>query len=535
VRTRLTGQGMPAALCLFLGASTSLASIDVSLPIADVDSIARLTASSSFIVAGRAREIQSRIFPTDADIVHVNGGQAFSTRVLFKVRSLAALSNDAFVNIVRDVDGVVVPMFEELGNPALGQQLGMDRMFAVLVPRGTNLTLLNSRLSALQNEIEWADYDAVLQLATVQENEPFFDQQWAHRNTGQQIQGIAGVPDADMDTVEAWTVLPPLEPVIIAIIDSGVSQSHPEFTGIIVGGRNWTNPNTDAWDDDTLTSHGTQCAGIAAALGNNGFGIAGTAPNAKILVCKIATGTTASLWNTALSITWAVDNGARVLSMSLSSAAISPNTRVRLETEIAYAAAEGAVLVAATGNSPGIPIGYPAQMPSVIAVGSCNSRGLASVFQTTGPEMDVSAPGEDILTTVDIAANPNGFAYATGTSMAVPMVSGLAAIIWGINPALTGLEVRAIIESTVEDLGPPGWDPQFGHGRINVYKAVLSARDTVYCLSDIDYSGSGGTQDLFTFAELFFAGDLRADFDRNGLLNVDDVFLFLQNWFAGCV
>ena len=537
VRTRLTGQGLPACLCVLIGASACLGAFDSPLTIVDSAELAQLAESHSFLIASRAQEVRSRLYPGADDVIHVGAGRAVSTRVSIKVRSLGVLNDDAFTNIIRSVDGVIVPTFTATPiNQSRAHALGMDRMFMVLVPRGTDLGLLIARLSALRSHVEWAEYDAIGQLDMLETTEPFFNLQWAHENTGQTIQNVTGIVDADMDTTEAWAVLPPLQPVTIAMLDSGVSQSHREFAGLIIGGRNFLTPgDPNLWDDDTQYSHGTQTAGIVAALGDNGLGIAGMAPNARLLVGKIANGSVApSMYTAAAALDWAVSNGARVVSMSLSFTTWSPNSLRAFQTSVDNALASGVIIVGSTGNSPGTAIGPPAAWPGVIAVGACDNRGEAFVGQTEGPEMDVSAPGVDIFTTFDTLTNPNGFAYATGTSMAVPHVSGLAAIIWGINPSLPASSVRAIIESTVDDLGTPGRDNRFGYGRINAYKAVLAARDTLYCTADVDLSGLGSVQDLFAFLEFYFAGDLRADYDRNGVVSVNDVFTFLQGWFAGC-
>lgn len=487
-------------------------------------------------LSARELELQSRKFPTEHNVVNVGDVRAIATRVFVKVRGGASLTSSDFLKVLDRVDGVITPAFEPLPKDGeLAQKLGMDRMFAVLVPRGTDLPALLDRLKNLRDDVEWAEPDLVGDLAAIQESEPSFTSQWAHKNTGQDIPGSpGGIAGADMKTAQAWAVIAGLEPVTVCIVDTGVSQSHPEFAGLLVGGRNWTSSDTTAWDDDTLWSHGTQCAGIAAALGNNAIGITGTAPNVRLLCCKMATRQLALLGGLANAIIFATDNGARVVSMSLSFTGGTTTQLGNLQAAVNYAISRGVILVAATGNSPGTPIGYPAQYPSVIAVGATTNRDEAFDGQTTGPEMDVSAPGRDILTTVDLTTNPNGYANATGTSMAVPHVAGLAALILGINPALSGDAVRAIIESTVDDLGPPGRDDQFGFGRINAYKAVLAARDTLFCSVDVDLSGGGSVQDIFSFLAYFFSGDLRADSDRNGVITVNDVFLFLQEWFVGC-
>lgn len=537
VKTRFPGQGVPVSLCLFLCTSAALATNGISVQAINPDSLGSLVHSQSFLVSTRAQEIQSRLNPSAADVVHVQDGAAVSTRVLIKVRSSRTLSDDAFVSVLQSVDGVLAPTFNTPARDvAIAEKLGFDRMFVVLVPRGTNIDLLVSRLAALNDVVEWAEPDRLGSLSTVQQvGEPLFESQWAHRNTGQNVNGATGTAGQDIATVAAWTVLPPMQPVIVALVDSGLSQSHPEFAGLVVDGRNFlpTPPNA-LWDDDTIESHGTQCGGILAAIGNNNLGIAGMAPNAKFLVCKVANGTAASAYAVANAINWSVASDAHIISMSLSFTSLTPNAYNTLQAAVVSALSSGVLLVGATGNSPGTSIGPPAVWSGVIAVGACDNRGQAFAGETTGPEMDVSAPGVDIMTTYDTASNQNGYGFATGTSMAVPHVSGLAAMIWGINPSLTASSVRAIIESTVDDLGPPGRDTMYGLGRINAYRAVLAARDSLYCTADVDYSGANSVQDLFTFLEFFFGQDVRADYDRNGVITVNDVFAFLSDWFGGC-
>ncbi len=447
-----------------------------------------------------------------------------------------------FAAVVRKygVTGVRPALSIPVRDAALAQRLGLDRWAIVSVPPGTDTRALARAIAGIADLVEAAEPDPVGVLHTTP-NDPFFSSQWALDNRAQTIDGAAGTADADIDWVEAWNLPHTSVPIVVAVLDTGVSVSHPDLEGRTVPGRCFICGTGDPanTDDGVTLSHGTLCAGIIGATDNNGVGISGVAQAARIMPVKVTTGLLASQVNTGNGLIWAADNGAAIASMSWGFGATSNVSFLRSAVE--YAAASDVLMVASTGNTPGAAIGYPARWPEVIAVGATNNTDTLFPGTTTGPEMSLSAPGQDIFTTVDETDNPNGYEFASGTSMAAPMVAGAAAVIWSAKPTLSAEDVRRLLETTADDLGPVGWDPQFGYGRVNLGSALSSiVGPSGSCVGDFNGDGVVELADLFAFLQEYFAHfgqtgtRLRADVDQSGSIDVEDIFVFMAGWFAGC-
>lgn len=226
------------------------------------------------------------------------------------------------------------------------------------------------------------------------------------------------------------------------------------------------NPSEKPYDD---VGHGTHVAGIISALVNNGEGVAGMTWYNKVMPIKVldqsGSGTTYSV---AEGIIWAADHGAKVINLSLGNYAQAEF----LHDAIKYAYDKDVVLVAATGNDNTERPGYPAAYPEVFAVSATDSSMHRASFSNYGDYVDVMAPGASIASTYP----GNQYAALSGTSMASPHVSALAALIRSINPDLTNKEVMELMRSSVIDLGTPGHDKYFGYGQIDVYKALKAAQ-----------------------------------------------------------
>ncbi|MDQ7027165.1 MAG: S8 family peptidase [Anaerolineae bacterium] len=222
---------------------------------------------------------------------------------------------------------------------------------------------------------------------------------------------IVGLP-------EAWEAIPEGRSVIVAVIDSGICANHPDLVGRIVSGYDFVENDNDPAD---VFGHGCSVAGVIAANANNGIGIAGVAPNVQIMPLRVldasGIGNYASI---AMAIVYATDNGADIINMSLA----GPTYSQIMADAVAYAVKNGIVIVAAAGNQGRERAFYPAAFPSVIAVGSIDPDLQRSSFSNYGADIDIWAPGRDILTTT----LDGGYNFESGTSFAAPIVSGITAM-----------------------------------------------------------------------------------------------------------
>ncbi|HHW87686.1 MAG TPA: peptidase S8 [Chloroflexi bacterium] len=276
-----------------------------------------------------------------------------------------------------------------------------------------------------------------------------------------------------VEAPHAWDLSTGSNDAIIAILDSGINRTHPEFAGRVLGGYDFINDDDDPDDDH---GHGTHVAGIVAAALNNEQGGAGVCPQCMILPVKVLDSGNKGTWGSvAAGIYYAVDQGARVINLSLG-AAISSRT---LEDAIAYAEAHDVLVVASAGNAASTTPYYPAAIPYVIAVGATNDNDEHWVLSNMGEHLDLTAPGYRIFSTYHDLQQNGGYAFMSGTSMASPFVTGLVGLLASFAPNLTGAEIYDLMTTTADDLGEPGKDAVFGFGRINVYRALVAANGGV--------------------------------------------------------
>ncbi|MBM6618068.1 S8 family peptidase [Bacillus suaedaesalsae] len=248
----------------------------------------------------------------------------------------------------------------------------------------------------------------------------------------------------------AWDVTRGSSGQEIAILDSGVDYTHPDLDGKTIRGYDFVDGDYYPMD---LNGHGTHVAGIAAAETNNGTGIAGTAPNTKILAVRVldANGS-GSLANIANGIRYAADAGAEVINMSLG----CDCSTTTLQDAVNYAYNKGVVLVAAAGNDNVSTTFEPASYTNVIAVGAVDSSNRKASFSNYGTWVDVVAPGVDIASTYP----GNRYVYLSGTSMASPYVAGLAALLKG--QGRSNVQVRQAIELTADPVSGTGSNSRYG-------------------------------------------------------------------------
>ncbi|MFB0534792.1 MAG: S8 family serine peptidase [Anaerolineae bacterium] len=323
-------------------------------------------------------------------------------------------------------------------------------------------------------------------------NDTYIGDQWSLRNTGQH----GGTVDADIDADEAWDITTGSADMTIAVIDEGVETGHEDLRGNMAQGYDATDGDDDPtprpWD-----AHGTNCAGIAAAMGDNGRGVAGVAWGSRIMPIRIAYSTkdggdwvAYESW-VANAINWAWQHGADVLSNSWGGG--SPSSQIT--TAISNAKTQGrdgkgSVVVFAAGNR-NDSILYPATLSTVMAVGAtnlCDQRktpdyDTCNYFEywwgsNYGSQLDISAPGVALHSTDNsLAAGRSLSSYfggMNGTSGATPHVAGAAALVLSVNPTLTASQVESILTSNADDKGSAGWDQYYGWGRLNAHRAVSS-------------------------------------------------------------
>lgn len=369
----------------------------------------------------------------------------------------------------------VMESMEQMGLKEI-KKLEMLDVYVMSIPKESDPYEISETLK-LHPDVLYAEPDYIA-YACVKPNDYYFSYQYYLLNEGQNYcppLNLIGKAGADIKVIDAWDREKGSENVIIAIVDTGVYLQHEDLKDKIIGGYDFVNNDTDPTDDHW---HGTHVAGIAGASTNNAIGIAGVCWNAKIMPIKVLDSTGSGYYSwIADGIEWAVNRGARVINLSLGGEASS----FVLEEAVNYAFSKGALCIASAGNDRNKRVLYPAAYKNCLAVGATNDRDNDSGWHSKGPEIDVSAPGEYIFSTFNPKyqnLNAN-YAWASGTSMATPIVSGLAALIYSKNPTISPKDLMNLIKYTCDDINAPtfkGVDEFLGYGRVNARTAILPYR-----------------------------------------------------------
>jgi subtilisin family serine protease len=416
-----------------------------------------------------------------------------------------------------DVDAVlaqlaatkVSALFSLAVNAEMKREMGMDRIVVIKYSRAESPVAAADRLAQLA-DVEWAEPNSIGH-GTFTPNDPTYPLQWGHKNRGQAIRApgdSVGSPDCDIDTNQAWDIQTGSLSVTLAVLDTGIDAGHPEFAGRVLGGYDFVNEDSNPNDDH---GHGTSCAGIAAAAGNNSQGVAGVAWGVRILPVKVLNAANGgNETDLAQGLVFAADNNARVISMSLGGYA----NQQALYDAVRYAFNLNCSMFAATGNGNASSIAYPSAWSETIAVGAlspCNERksptscdGENSWGSNYGTGIDLMAPGVKIHTT-DIRGaggfRPGDYMESfNGTSAATPFAAGIAALVLSQAP-LSRAEVLTVMTDSCDDLGAPSYDTQFGFGRINAYVALRRVSGAIFVGANTGFENGSYTAPYNTVLE----------------------------------
>lgn len=345
-------------------------------------------------------------------------------------------------------------------------------------PTGRALLIFDPKLDVLEvarrlsarPEVEYAEPDVVDSVQQVVPSDVRYVDQWAH--------GVIG-------SEHAWALHTGAPAVLIGIIDSGICMTgngvldHPDLhtAGRFILGTDYI----DGGAPRDLYGHGTHVAGIAAAEANNAQGVAGMNWISPVYICRTldayGDGSSADFADAVEEI---VDHAVAANLRAVINYSSGGGDNQTKRDACRYARDRGALLCAAAGNDHGGPVLFPAAysttFDNVVAVGSTDDHDAVSGFSNVGPEITVVAPGEGILSTVPTYGVTEplmlNYDYIDGTSMATPLVTGLAALMWSLHPGLSHSALRNCLTTTAVKLGPGNFDNAWGHGRISAVDAM---------------------------------------------------------------
>lgn len=476
-------------ICLFIQTGTAipdqnLISVQTSIQQISPPTVSPVSSgvtiqSSALPITGQSVQVSAEYAP-DRLIVRYNPDRPRTESAMMSIQS--ATNAQAGTSVVKDLSDAGIPGMQVV-------QVTTNTLDAAMEAYKNSPDVLyvepdyKISLSPIEKTGKVADAGTMSIDSVAYPNDPGYQYLWGLHNTGQAP--FYGLADADIDAPDAWSITTGTPTVVVAVVDTGVDYTHPDLaaniwqnTGEIINGvdddgngyvddiRGWNfvSKNNDPMDDN---GHGTHCAGTIAAVGNNGIGVIGTAWNVKIMPLKFLNDRGSGYVSDAISaILYANRKGAAVISNSWSGTGYTQSLKDAID-------ASSAVVVCAAGNSGAnadVSPQYPAAFTSsnILSVAATDyNDNLASFSNYGATSVDLAAPGVSIYSTT----KSGSYQYLSGTSMATPHVAGVAALIKSQNPALSGVQIRNRIFSSVDAVSSLSGKVASG-GRLNAAKAL---------------------------------------------------------------
>ena len=393
-----------------------------------------------------------RVGPAEGDpvaFIERPGEMRFSGRMIAKVRDGATLGAQ------RGIDGARAAEVEAGARarlaPMVIRRIEATDEYLLLLPAGESENELAARLMAT-GDYAYVEPDWILSpLATP--NDPSFGAQWQH---------------TVMKTALAWDTTTGSSAIICAVCDSGVDLDHPDLAPALVPGVNCAGvlppvAQVDGGNVEDVNGHGTFVGGCMAAVGNNGVGVAGCGWSFQLMpvrVSNLASGD-ASLSDLTEGAVWASEHGARIMNVSYSGV-----SAYSVETAGATIRANGGLLFWSAGNDSANLSGF--DHAHVIVVGATDSNDQRAAFSAYGLGVDLFAPGVLVYSTTLGGESGSG----SGTSFSSPLAAGVAGLLWAADPMMTPDQVEQLLFDGCHDLGTPGEDSFWGHGRVDAFASM---------------------------------------------------------------
>ena len=348
---------------------------------------------------------------------------------------------------------------------ALNPPVDLDRFLYLRLPRGMTVAECVARLQH-HPWVEYVEPDGIGTGGTIIPNDPDFPEQWHHQNHEQ--------PSACISTPDAWDITEGSSNVIVAVLDTGLTDATSEFSDRTIPGYNFAYTNSNTADD---YGHGTAVTATLGANADNANLVAGVDWHCRLMPLKVLDKNNSGLYSWwAQAVDFAVAHGCKVINLSAGGGSIDAT----LTRSITNAIARGVIFVTITHNDGAGVIRFPGSLTNCITVGATDEADQRCGFSNYGPQIDLVAPGTNIVTISTIGS----LSIWWGTSFSAPLVSGVSALLAAVRPGITQNEVHTLLCAGAEDgvgdaTDTPGFDYYYGWGRLNALNSLLLAQTRV--------------------------------------------------------